>query len=174
MVRDQCEVKGLQIDRVISAWTCSDIPACWKGSHSLYLFSKWLGMEKKTNSENRKRLCCFSERDYALKPAVVQKRFIDFTLARHVMNCVYLMCAREVMSCNCTWSVHVWTWFTHAHQRFWLIYFDEIQASSWIKVIDLLVSDRCSTGEGGGGGDGLPKGQRMYFLLILQLIIGKS
>ena len=116
---------------------------------SLFIFEMtWNGK----SSDNRQRWCCFSECNYGLKPAVIEKRFIDFTLARHVMNCVYLMCAREVMSCNCTWRVHVWTWFTHAHQRFWLIYFDEIQASSCIKVIDLFVSDRCSTGGGGGGG----------------------
>ena len=35
-----------------------------------------------------------------------------------------------------------------------LIYFNEIQVSSWIKVIDLLMSNKMFNGGGGGGGGG--------------------
>ena len=52
--------------------------ACFLERHpfSLFIFElTWKG----NNSDSRQRWWCFSERNYALKPAVIQKRFFDFT-----------------------------------------------------------------------------------------------
>ena len=153
---------------------------------SLFIFEMtWNG----NNSDSRQRWCCFSKRNYSLKPAVIQKRFIDFTLARHVLNCVYMKCARTVMagsaattekkisyfspdlskpqvalfpnpnsdmSCNCTWSVHVWTWHTRAST--FLGWFTSMKFKRPVEL-KLLISWCQIDVQRGGGGDGLPKGR---------------